>query len=133
MWMLVSAALATAPDPALIASCDQALVDEDQVALTTCVETWVLTDATDPLTDWYGFHLAVMRGEYRAANLARIRALDRGLDPVMAAALRRAALPENPMLGLTRWVLGIALLLAIGWMLMLRYRVARYGTDTDRV
>ena len=54
-------------DDALRARCDGALDPVDETGLQACVEAWIDHEPDSPWTDYYGFFLAVERGQARMA------------------------------------------------------------------
>lgn len=123
--LLLALALAEPVSPEVVEGCDAALEVGDAVELRTCVETWVLSDPKNPLTDWYGFHLAVLEGDTTAAVAARNRALARGLDPERARVLGSTELPYNPMVTVQRVFLAVILLLGGVLLVWARVRAIR--------
>ena len=137
-WTLVLA-LALAQDPAplggdseLFERCDAALSASDVMGLEACVIDAVHATPTDPWTDWFGFHLAVMRGDARAAISARNRAVARGLPEPEAGTLMRAEIPESPWVWWSRVFVGGILVIALTGLVGLRVRNIRQWSLPDR-
>lgn len=111
------------PPPAdVIAACDAALEAADAAGLQRCVEAWVLSDPTNPETDWYAFHLAMAQANATAAQAAKNRALARGLSDEKSQQMQKMGLPPNPMLTIQRVFLAVVLLFGLVGMIWARYR-----------
>ncbi len=127
-WWCLAVALAAPPSGEVVAACDRAVAEGDDAALEQCVTQWVVTAPGDPSTDWYAFHLAVLRGDATAAEAARRRALTRGIDEERARVLGETPLPANPMVTLQRAFFAAVLVAAMGLLVWARVRNLR-GVD----
>ena len=138
LWTaLVGLALAQAPEPFdgdadLLQACETALEAKDVDALEACVVKAVHATPNDPWTDWYGFHLAVLRGDARAAISARNRSIARGLPEPEAGRLMRAEVPESPWVWWSRFFVGGILAIALTGLIGLRVRSIREWSLSDR-
>ena len=123
VWLLALQLSLASPEAERHAACEAALAAEDEQALLACVERWVIEAPRSGYTDFYGFHLAVMRGDATAASAARVRASSKGGVPEeKLREIQKADLPENPLVAWSHRMLGVVVLIMVVALVGLRVR-----------
>ena len=110
--------------------CQAALEAQDEPALFACVEEWVVNDPAKGWTDFYGFHLALMRGDATAASAARTRAASKGGIPEETLrTIMAMELPDNPWVVWSQRALGVVAALIALAVISLRVRSVRLAAQ----
>lgn len=129
MWWILAVALALPVDPVLVASCDAAKQADDPIALESCIKTWLERDPKSPYTDYYGYFLAVHRGDAHTAQSCFNRAVTQDLPEEREAELLHLKMPTTFMQRLGRWIPVIGVVISVLLIAVVRLWYAM-GTDT---